>query len=114
MFWPPFVFNLCIGLLLAAYLLRAVRRFERTADRIMTKIDQWHAEELRKYDVARDEIRASMRAQVDARRRHGSDPEQQDQSRECSHADEQNAADGWLPRGCAEQLCCAANAGGLL
>ncbi len=65
MIWQPMLFNLCVGLLLAGYLLRAVRRFERTADRIMTKIDQWHAEELHKFDIARDEIRASMRAQVD-------------------------------------------------
>jgi nitrogen fixation protein NifU and related proteins len=66
MFWPAFVFNLCVGLLLAAYLLRGVRRFERRADAIMAKLDRWHADELGKFDIARDEIKASLRAQVDA------------------------------------------------
>jgi len=70
------LFNLCVGLLLAGYLLRAVWRFERRADAIMAKLDQAHEArmarlneayetELRKYDTARDEIRASMRTQVD-------------------------------------------------
>ena len=65
MFWPAFVLNLCVGLLLAAYLLRAVRRFERRADAVMAKLDQWHAAELQKFDLARDEIRASVREKVD-------------------------------------------------
>ncbi len=66
MFWPPFVFNLCVGLLLAAYLLRAVRRFERRADAVMAGLDRWEAEEFRKYDIAEAEIKASMRAKGDA------------------------------------------------
>lgn len=65
MIWPSMLFNICVGLLLAAYLLRAVRRFERRADAIMAKMDEAHAESMRKYDIARDEIRASMRARVD-------------------------------------------------
>ena len=64
MFWPAFVFNLCVGLLLAAYLLRGVLRFERRADAVMAKLDQWRAAELRKFDVARDEIKAALRVQV--------------------------------------------------
>lgn len=77
MIWPTMLFNLCVGLLLAGYLLRGVRRFERRVDAIMAKLDErhaermarldrLHAEEMRKYDTARDEIRESMRSQVDA------------------------------------------------
>ncbi len=65
MIWPGLVFNLCIGLLFAGYLLRAVRRFERRVDAIIAKLDESDAESQRKYDAARDEIRDSMRAQVD-------------------------------------------------
>ncbi|MBA4063474.1 MAG: hypothetical protein C0501_07130 [Isosphaera sp.] len=76
MIWPGLLFNLCVGLLLAAYLLRAVRRFERTADAVMARLDREHAErmarldrehaeEMRKYSVACEEIRASLRAQTD-------------------------------------------------
>ena len=75
MIWPAMLFNLCVGMLLAGYLLRGVRRFEHRADEVMAKLDRWHAErlakidqayevELRKYDIARDEIRESMREQV--------------------------------------------------
>lgn len=75
MIWPAMLFNLCVGLLLAGYLLRGVRRFERRADKVLAKIDRWHAEQVakieraygeerRKYDVARDEIKASLRAKV--------------------------------------------------
>ncbi|MCI0701938.1 MAG: hypothetical protein L0241_12725 [Planctomycetia bacterium] len=75
--WSGMVFNLCVALVLAAYLLRAVRRFERRADEIMAKLDQQaasftaeldqqHEENMGKYDIARDEIRDSMRTQVDA------------------------------------------------
>jgi hypothetical protein len=65
MIWPAMVFNLCVGLLFAGFLLRAVRRFERRADAIMAKIDRRHEENMREYDIARDEIKASMRTQVD-------------------------------------------------
>ncbi len=65
MIWPGLMFNLCVGLLFAAYLLRAVRRFELRADAVMVELDRRHEETLRKYDVARDEIRASMRSQID-------------------------------------------------
>ena len=77
MLWPGMLFNLCVGLLLAAYLLRRVRRFAHRADELMARIDREHEarmarsdrfrdECLREYDTAREEIRASMRAQVNA------------------------------------------------
>lgn len=77
MIWPAMLFNLCVGLLLAGYLLRGVRRFERRADAVMAKLDARHAARMArldawadaeeaKYDIARNEIRASMRAQFDA------------------------------------------------
>jgi hypothetical protein len=70
------LFNLCVGLLLAAYLLRGVRRFERRADALMAKfverhlaisakLERNHQEEMRRFDIAREEIKASMRARVD-------------------------------------------------
>jgi hypothetical protein len=65
MIWPAMLFNLCVGLLLAGFLLRAVRRYERRADKVMAGLDAAHAEDMRKYDIARDEIRASMRRKVD-------------------------------------------------
>jgi uncharacterized membrane protein YccC len=61
----PLAFNLAVGVLLAAYLIRAVRRFERTADRIEADMDRAFGEQMRKYDQARDDIRASMRADID-------------------------------------------------
>jgi hypothetical protein len=77
MIWPAMLFNLCVGLLLAGYLLRSVRRFERRVDALMAeldarhaahmaRLDRWREEELRKFDIARDEIRKSMREQIDA------------------------------------------------
>jgi hypothetical protein len=65
MIWPAMVFNLCVGLLFAAYLLRAVRRFERRADAILAKMDQYDFQSQHKFELAREEIRASMRAKVD-------------------------------------------------
>jgi hypothetical protein len=76
MIWPGMLFNLCVGLLLAGYLLRRVRRFERRADELLARMDREHDERiaryhrfrdecLRDYDTARDEIRESMRSQVD-------------------------------------------------
>lgn len=64
--WPVMLFNLCVGLALAAWLLRRTRRFERFADALMERMDRAHDENMRRYDDARDEIRDSMRAQVDA------------------------------------------------
>jgi hypothetical protein len=65
MIWPAMLFNLCIGLLFAAYLLRAVCRYEHRVDAIMAKLDQDEELSIRKWEAARDEIRASMRAQTD-------------------------------------------------
>jgi hypothetical protein len=65
MIWPGMLFNLCVALLFTAYLLRGVRRYERRADAIMAKLDCEHQAQLQKYDALRDEIRASMRSQVD-------------------------------------------------
>ena len=65
MIWPAMVFNLCVGLLFAGYLLRAVRRFERTADRIMVKLDRRTEERMRMLEHERDAIKTSMRSQVD-------------------------------------------------
>ncbi len=63
--WPVYVFNLVAALLIAGWYLRAVRRLERRMDERMRKFDAWADAEDAKYDIARDEIRASMRAQVD-------------------------------------------------
>lgn len=60
------IFNLCVSLLFAAFLIRAVRRFERRADAVMERMDRTFFTELKKYDEARDEIRASMRASINA------------------------------------------------
>jgi hypothetical protein len=65
MIWPAMLFNLCMALLFAGFLLRAVRRFERTADAIIAKLNEDDAESQRKFDAARDEIRASMRVATD-------------------------------------------------
>lgn len=65
MFWPVMVFNLCVGLLFAAYLLRAVRRFERCADAIMAKLEQDEELSIRKWEAARNEIRDSMKKETD-------------------------------------------------
>ena len=64
--WPSVVFNLCVGLLLAGLLLRRVRLFERRMDAIMARFDEADAASQRAFDRTREEIRASMRAQVDA------------------------------------------------
>ncbi len=61
----PLAFNLVVGVLMAGYLIRAVRRFERTADRIEADMDRAFAERMREYDQTRDAIRASMRADID-------------------------------------------------
>jgi hypothetical protein len=76
MIWPGLLFNLGMGLVFAAYLLRAVRRFDRRADALMARLDREyeaylarldreHEAYLAKYDTARDEIRASLRAKTD-------------------------------------------------
>jgi hypothetical protein len=65
MVWPAMLFNLCIGLLFAAFLFRAVRRFECRADGIMAKLDRDEQLSSQKWDLARDEIRASMHIQTD-------------------------------------------------
>ncbi len=65
MMWPSIAFNLIMGLVYAGFLLRAVRRYERTADAILAKIDLAEAESDRKYELARDEIKASLRDKVD-------------------------------------------------
>jgi RNA processing factor Prp31 len=65
MIWPAMLFNLCVGLLFAAYLLRGVRRFERRVDSIIARMDAADAASQARYDAARDEMRASLRAQVD-------------------------------------------------
>jgi hypothetical protein len=65
MIWPAMLFNLCIALLFAGFLFRAVRRFERRVDAIIAKLNEDDAESQRKFDAARDEIRASMRAATD-------------------------------------------------
>jgi hypothetical protein len=76
MIWPAMLFNLCVGLLFAAYLLRAVRRFERRADAIMARLDEEHkslmakydeadAESRRKFSATCEEIIASMRGKAD-------------------------------------------------
>lgn len=64
--WPSVVFNLCVGLLLAWYLWRTVRRFERRMDALIARIDVADKAEQRAFARARDEIRAAMRARIDA------------------------------------------------
>ena len=51
---------------LIGLLLNALRRYECRADAIMKRMDENCEAELRKYDKARDEIRASLRAKTDA------------------------------------------------
>jgi hypothetical protein len=65
MVWPGMIFNLCLGLLVVAYLLRVLRRYERCVDTIIAKLDRDQEISLRKFDAARDEIRASMRTESD-------------------------------------------------
>lgn len=75
--WQVYVFNLVAALLIAGWYLRAVRRLERRMDERLQRLNAWaDAEESRlnawadeeeaKSNLAREEIRASMRAQVDA------------------------------------------------
>jgi hypothetical protein len=65
MIWPAMVFNLCVGLLFAGFLLHAVRRFERRADALMAELDRRHEQRMRKLDAERDEVLASLRARTD-------------------------------------------------
>jgi hypothetical protein len=65
MIWPGMIFNLCLGLLTVAYLLRVLRRYEACVDAIIAKLDKDQEMSLRKFEVARDEIRASMRTETD-------------------------------------------------
>ena len=60
------IFNLCISTIFAGFLIRAVRRFELRADAVMERMDRTFFTELKKYDEARDEIRASMQASINA------------------------------------------------
>ncbi|MBN9118825.1 MAG: hypothetical protein J0I06_06645 [Planctomycetes bacterium] len=63
--WPAFVFNLVAALLIAGWYLRAVRRLERRMDERMRKFEEWADAEDAKFDIARDEIKASLREKVD-------------------------------------------------
>jgi hypothetical protein len=65
MIWPAMLFNLCVALLLAGYLLRAVRRFERTVDRIEGKMEASFAEQMLKYDAARGGINRLVRGALE-------------------------------------------------
>jgi hypothetical protein len=65
MVWPAMLFNLCVGLLCAAFLFRAVRRYERRADAIMAKLDREEELSIQRWDVARAEIIVSMREKID-------------------------------------------------
>jgi len=46
-------------------LLRALWRYERRADALLAKYDEWDAESERTFAQIRDEVLASIRAQVD-------------------------------------------------
>jgi hypothetical protein len=59
------IFNLCLGLLAVAYLLRVLRRYEACVDAIITKLDKAQETSMRRFDAARDEIRVSMRTETD-------------------------------------------------
>ena len=65
MLWPPMIFNLCVGLLLAGYLLRGVRRFERRADTVMDELDRRHKERMQRLETERAEMQRAMRSSVD-------------------------------------------------
>ena|SRR6266540_3617784 len=65
MLWLSVIFNLAVGLLFAGLLLRSVRRFERRADAMMARLDADDAESQRRFDEARDQIKTSMRRQID-------------------------------------------------
>ena len=65
MIWPAMLFNLCVGLVCAAFLIRAARRYEQRADAMMAKLDEEVELSIRKWETTRDEIRASMRAKTD-------------------------------------------------
>lgn len=75
--WQVYVFNLVAALLIAGWYLRAVRRLERRMDERLqrfnawadgeeARFNAWADEEEAKSNLAREEIRASLRAQVDA------------------------------------------------
>lgn len=66
MMWIGFTFNLCVALLLSAYLLRAVRRYERRADAMLARIDAFEEAQRRTFAADRDELRIHLRTQVDA------------------------------------------------
>jgi hypothetical protein len=65
MIWPAMLFNLCVGLLFAAFLLRGVRRYEHRMDAFMARMDTVHAERMRKLDAEHEEFRASLREGTD-------------------------------------------------
>jgi hypothetical protein len=65
MLLPAMLFNLCLGLLCAAFLFRAVRRYERRADAIVAKLDQDEELSIQKWEIARDEIILSMQEKID-------------------------------------------------
>ncbi len=58
------IFNLGVSLLLAGYLFRSVRRFELRADSILEQMDRSFETELKKYDEAREIIRASKQGNL--------------------------------------------------
>lgn len=66
MFWTVLIPHLTVSAVFIGLLLRALRRYGRHIDAIIAKLDEDAAESQRLFDAARDEIRASMRAQVDA------------------------------------------------
>jgi hypothetical protein len=65
MIWPGMILNLCLGLLAVAYLLRVLRRYEACVDAIIAKLDKDQETSTRNFDAARDEIRTSMRIEID-------------------------------------------------
>ncbi len=58
--------HITVSVMLIGLLFNALRRYERRADAIMKRMDGNCEAELRKYDEARDEISASLRARTDA------------------------------------------------
>ncbi len=63
--WPAFTFNLVASLIIAGLFIRSVRRLECRMDAWYRKFNEWADAEDAKFDIARDEIRTSMRVQTD-------------------------------------------------
>ncbi len=66
MFWTVLIPHLTVSAVFIGLLVRALRRYDRHVDAIIAKLDEDDAASQRAFDVTRDEIKASMRAQVDA------------------------------------------------